>query len=115
NDTGTGRGRGNPKGLPGGRGERGRVSADPAAIERHLEGVLQLAVVDVERIRARRFTVALDAVRGAGGAIMPAVLERLGCRGGGGGRLWARRGGRSTEPGRWSRWGRRGGGKGTGG
>src|SRR5437660_6328989 len=26
NDTGTGRGRGNPKGLPGGRGERGRVS-----------------------------------------------------------------------------------------
>src|SRR5207245_2760901 len=80
NDTGTGRGRGNPKGLPGGRGERGRVSADPAAIERHLEGVLQLAVVDVERLRARRFTVALDAVRGAGGAIMPAVLERLGCR-----------------------------------
>jgi len=80
NDTGTGRGRGSPKGLPGGRGERGRVSADPAAIERHLEGVLQLAVVDVERIRARRFTVALDAVRGAGGAIMPALLERLGCR-----------------------------------
>src|SRR5438093_12387783 len=26
NDTGTGRGRGSPKGLPGGRGERGRVS-----------------------------------------------------------------------------------------
>src|SRR5207245_411578 len=31
------------------------------------------------RIRARRFTVALDAVRGAGGPPMRALLERLGC------------------------------------
>src|SRR2546422_574729 len=37
-------------------------------------------VVDVRAIRKRRFRLALDAVRGAGGAIMPELLERLGCR-----------------------------------
>jgi len=77
---GKGRGRGNPKGLPRGRGEGGRVSADAAAVERHLEGVLGLPGLGVAQIRARGLTVALDAVRGAGGVIMPALLERLGCR-----------------------------------
>src|SRR3989475_204189 len=77
---GEGRGRGDPKGLPGGRGEGGQVSADTTAVERHLEGVLELPGLGVANIRARGLTVALDAVRGAGGVIMPALLERLGCR-----------------------------------
>src|SRR5207244_1593965 len=77
---GKGRGRGSPRGLPRGRGEGGRVSADAAAVERHLEGVLGLPGLGVAQIRARGLTVALDAVRGAGGVIMPALLERLGCR-----------------------------------
>src|SRR5437016_6127149 len=64
----------------GGAGRGSRLIHDNEAIARHLDSVLQLAVVDVERIRARRFSVALDAVRGAGGVIMPALLERLGCR-----------------------------------
>src|SRR5207247_67079 len=41
--------------------------------------VMKLSVLDVPRIRRRRFTVALDAVRGAGGPVMQALLERLGC------------------------------------
>lgn len=53
--------------------------ADPAAIERHLEAILALEVLDLPTVRARRFKVALDCVRGAGGTIMPALLERLGC------------------------------------
>jgi len=60
-------------------GGRSLVSADTEAIERHIDLVLALDVIDVSRIRERRFRVALDAVRGAGGAIMPALLERLGC------------------------------------
>lgn len=52
---------------------------DPEAIERHLAAVLALDVVDVEAVRHHGFTVALDCVRGAGGAIMPELLERLGC------------------------------------
>jgi len=57
----------------------GRVTADPDAIRRHLDLVLALPQVDVELIRQAGFTVALDCVRGAGGAIIPELLERLGC------------------------------------
>ena len=58
----------------------GQVETDAGAIERHLELVLALPFLDVEGIRGRRFHVALDCCRGAGGAIIPALLERLGCR-----------------------------------
>src|SRR5437016_6402301 len=58
----------------------GGVEADSDAISRHLAAVLALRGVDVRAIRKRRFRVALDTVRGAGGAVMPALLERLGCR-----------------------------------
>src|SRR5712671_393544 len=58
----------------------GDVEADSEAIDRHLAAVLALRGVDVRAIRRRRFRVALDTVRGAGGAVMPELLERLGCR-----------------------------------
>jgi phosphomannomutase len=58
----------------------GDVRADPEAVARHLEGVLRLPVIDVAGIRARRFHVALDCVRGAGAVAIPPLLERLGCR-----------------------------------
>jgi len=57
----------------------GTVTVDGGAIERHLAAVVALPMVDVGRIRARKFKVALDCVRGAGGPIMTALLERLGC------------------------------------
>src|SRR6266702_725738 len=63
----------------GGGGRTGKVTMDEGAVERHLDAVLKLPAVDVEGIRARKFTVALDAVRGAGGPVMRALLERLGC------------------------------------
>jgi phosphomannomutase len=58
----------------------GDVSADPDALERHLDDLLALKAIDVKAIRRRRFRVALDTVRGAGGVVMPELLERLGCR-----------------------------------
>ena len=58
----------------------GGVEADSDAISRHLAAVLALRVVDVRAMRRRRFRVALDTVRGAGGTVMPELLERLGCR-----------------------------------
>ncbi len=62
-----------------GRGKAGTLTTDGRAVERHIDGVLRLSVVDVEQIRTRRFKVALDAVRGAGGPVMRELLERLGC------------------------------------
>src|SRR5216683_228437 len=58
----------------------GGMEADADAISRHLAAVLALRGVDVRSIRRRRFRVALDTVRGAGGALMPELFERLGCR-----------------------------------
>lgn len=58
----------------------GGVEADSEAISRHLAAVLALPGLDVKAIKRRRFQVALDTVRGAGGAVMPALLARLGCR-----------------------------------
>src|SRR6266513_559380 len=63
----------------GGDGRGATVSEDPEAVARHLDAVLKLPAVDVASIRARQFTVALDAVRGAGGPVMRTLLERLGC------------------------------------
>jgi phosphomannomutase len=58
----------------------GSAREDPGAIERHLDAILALPMLDLAAIRARRFLVALDCVRGAGaGAILP-LLERLSCR-----------------------------------
>ncbi len=58
----------------------GQVAPDGRAVERHITAVLRLSAVTARRVRARRLTVALDTVRGAGGVVMPALLARLGCR-----------------------------------
>lgn len=58
----------------------GEVRPDPDAVARHLDALLALRVLDGKGIRRRRFRVALDTVRGAGGVVMPELLERLGCR-----------------------------------
>lgn len=58
----------------------GGVTPDAAATARHVTAILGLPEIDLRRLRRRRLRVALDCVRGAGGAIMPALLERLGCR-----------------------------------
>jgi phosphomannomutase len=60
--------------------EIGGEEVDSAAVQRHLDLVLMLSMVGVGAIREKRYTIALDCVRGAGGTIMPELLERLGCR-----------------------------------
>ena len=62
-----------------GRGRAGKVETDDGAVARHLDRVLRLPGLAVAEIRAKQVKVALDTVRGAGGPIMRALLERLGC------------------------------------
>lgn len=57
----------------------GKTHFDGEAITRHLQLVLRLPFINVEAIRARGFRVAYDACRGAGGAVIPHLLELLGC------------------------------------
>jgi len=58
----------------------GVVEPDDEAVRRHIDAVLALPMIDVQRIRERQLGVALDCCRGAGAVIMPALLDRLGCR-----------------------------------
>ena len=58
----------------------GGVEHDEGAVERHLRAILDLPYVDVDALRERRFTVALDCIRGAGARTLPPLLEALGCR-----------------------------------
>ena len=55
------------------------VSTDPGAPGRHIERILGAPFVDVDTVRRERMRVALDCVNGAGGIVLPALLDRLGC------------------------------------
>ena len=57
----------------------GQWSQDGGAVDRHLRRIASIPFVDVALIRSKRFHVALDCVRGAGGTIFPRLLEELGC------------------------------------
>ncbi len=56
----------------------GRYHNDAAALERHLDKILALPLVNVEAIRAARFRVAVDGISSGGGMAVPALLRRLG-------------------------------------
>ena len=58
----------------------GIMEEDGDAIGRHIQRILALPFVDVEALRKRAFHVALDCVRGAGGRMVPQLLEAVGCR-----------------------------------
>ncbi len=45
----------------------------------HIDQVLALKLVDVEKVKARKFKVVVDAVNSIGGVVIPALLEKLGC------------------------------------
>ena len=58
----------------------GRLRAEPAALDWHLERVLSLPLLDRAAIRARGLVVAVDGCASVGGVAVPALLERLGAR-----------------------------------
>ena len=58
----------------------GRVRPETGADDRHLDALLRLPWLDAAAIRARGLHAVVDAVEGAGGGIVPRLLERLGVR-----------------------------------
>lgn len=55
----------------------GKVFRDDSAIWHHIKRIMQL--VDVEKIKSRKFKVAIDANNGAGSFATPLLLQELGC------------------------------------
>ncbi|MGH7492501.1 MAG: phosphoglucosamine mutase [bacterium] len=57
----------------------GQASRYEKAIDDHLRAVINLPFLDVEKIRRKKFKIVADCVHGAGGVIIPKLLEQLGC------------------------------------
>ena len=58
----------------------GAVSTRDDADQLHLDELLSVSWLDVDRIRSRNLHAVVDAVEGAGGSIVPALLDKLGVR-----------------------------------
>jgi phosphomannomutase/phosphoglucomutase len=56
----------------------GRDSVDDNIVSRYIDAVLSL--VDVDRIRQKKFTVAMDTGNGAQATVAPLVAKKLGCK-----------------------------------
>lgn len=56
----------------------GTVRKDDTQIQKHIDAILAIPLVDVEAIRARNFRIAIDAVNSTGGIAVPMLLEALG-------------------------------------
>lgn len=57
----------------------GRLYSYSKGLEDHIESVLKLDVLNLSKIRKRKFKVLLDCVNGAGAYSMPQLLKKLGC------------------------------------
>jgi len=57
----------------------GSEAIDNSANKRHIRAILKLPFINVSAIKRRKFAVAVDCVNGAGGLIVPQLLEKLGC------------------------------------
>jgi phosphomannomutase len=58
--------------------ELGKVTQDNSYLEKHIEAILNLPLVDAEAIRNANFSVVVDAVNSTGGIFVPALLRALG-------------------------------------
>ena len=56
----------------------GKYMEDHSFDQRHIDSVMDLALVDADVVREARFTVCVDSINSVGGIILPKLLERLG-------------------------------------
>lgn len=56
----------------------GAYAQDDTYIEKHVQSILNLSLVDAEAVRKANFKVVVDAVNSTGGIAIPAILEALG-------------------------------------
>lgn len=56
----------------------GTITNDNSYLQKHIDAVLKLPLVNVEAIKNANFSVVIDAVNSTGGIFVPALLEALG-------------------------------------
>ena len=56
----------------------GQVKANDTYLQKHIDHILSLDLVDVAAIKAARFKVVVDSVNSSGGIFVPALLQALG-------------------------------------
>ena len=59
--------------------DAGALEKVEGAVDRHIEQILGLDLVESEKIAAAKFKIALDSAHGAGGVILTPLLSALGC------------------------------------
>ena len=58
----------------------GKIKTDDTYIQKHIDAILQLELVDVEAIKSANFKVVVDAVNSTGGIAVPMLLNALGVK-----------------------------------
>lgn len=58
----------------------GKVIDYEKGLDNHINAVLKMDFIDVEKIKLKKFKVLLDCVNGAGAYSMPKLLKKLGCK-----------------------------------
>lgn len=56
----------------------GKVTMDDSYLQKHIDKILALPLVDVEAIKNAKFKIAIDCVNSTGGIFVPALLKALG-------------------------------------
>lgn len=56
----------------------GEITVNDAYMDIHIDEVLNLALVDVEAVKAAKFKVVVDGVNSSGGIVIPNLLEQMG-------------------------------------
>ncbi len=58
----------------------GAYRQDDSYIQKHINQILALSLVDVESVRAKNFRIVVDAINSTGALSVPPLLEALGCQ-----------------------------------
>ncbi|MEI6409722.1 MAG: phosphoglucosamine mutase [Bacteroidota bacterium] len=58
----------------------GAYHTDDTYLQKHIQAILALPLVDVEAVRAKSYKIVVDAVNSTGALAVPALLEALGCQ-----------------------------------
>jgi len=58
----------------------GKVSYDDSYLQKHIDKVLALPLVNIEAVRNANFKIAIDCVNSSGGIFVPALLKALGVK-----------------------------------